>query len=298
MKKPEKMTRKAFAQLNGWSPSYVTKLAQAGRLVFTDNNKKVLVEASLAKIEETKDPNRDDVAARHAKNRVMPPRERYAKALELRKQGLTFKEIGVQLGSCSPTRAAELVKIGEIRQEEDETQGGLSHLPNIRIQNTLRAEGFYLKKDVLHAIKRGVNFYAIPGLGKKSIEELSKWLEINIQDPRKTKQPKKKTRASGIQNHSESRAVKEFYASETAKIEHEKLIGKLCDTASALHTGGEAGTIVRAMLENLPDQLAPVLAVETDENKVHALMVEYIEQLLHDIADRLSATLAKLTEGE
>lgn len=184
MKKPKKMTRKDFAQLNGWSPSYVTKLSQAGRLVFTDNNKLVLVKASLAKIKETADPNRDDVAARHKKNRAKP----------------TTKQTGKQ----------------------------------------------------------------------------------------------KKVNAS----YSESRAVKEFYASETAKIEHEKLIGKLCDTASALHTGGEAGTIVRALLENLPDQLAPVLAVESEENKVHALMVEYVEQLLHDIADRLNATMAKMTNNE
>lgn len=68
MKQPEKKTRKEFAEMNGWSPSYVTKLSQAGRLVFTDDNKMVLVEASLEKIAETKDPNRDDVVKRHAEN--------------------------------------------------------------------------------------------------------------------------------------------------------------------------------------------------------------------------------------
>lgn len=76
------------------------------------------------------------------------------------------------------------------------------------------------------------------------------------------------------------------------------MIGKLCETARVRHIAGEAGTIVRSLLENLPDQLAPILVVESDENRVHALMVEYVEQLLNDIADRLSATLTKLAEGE
>jgi len=67
MTEQQKMTQKQFADHLGVMPSYVTKLKQAGRMVF--DGKKVLVEASLARIEETKDPNRDDVATRHQKNR-------------------------------------------------------------------------------------------------------------------------------------------------------------------------------------------------------------------------------------
>lgn len=68
-------TLSEFAALEGVSPSYITKLKQHGRLVLTADGK-VEVEASRRRIEETKDPNRDDVRARHAARKkadVAPP---------------------------------------------------------------------------------------------------------------------------------------------------------------------------------------------------------------------------------
>jgi len=197
MKQPEKMTRKEFAQLNDWSPSYVTKLAQADRLVFTEHSnprkQKVLVKESLARIEATKDPNRDDVSSRHKK-----------------------------------ARAAK-------GKNGSETEAAHSKPPS------------------------------------KSSQRVST-------------------------TFTESRAEKEYYLAQKAKAEHLKMIGELCETASARHAAGEAGTILRSALENQPDQLAPLLAAETDENRVHALMVEYNEQLLHDIADQFAAVMKKMVE--
>lgn len=60
-------SKSAFARRLGVAPSYVTKLAQEGRLVVVDGQ--VEVEASLARMEATKDPNRDDVRQRHAQAR-------------------------------------------------------------------------------------------------------------------------------------------------------------------------------------------------------------------------------------
>ncbi len=54
-----------FAEIIGKSKGYVSQLKAAGRLVFNDAGK-VDVEASLAKIEATRDPNRDDTVSRHA----------------------------------------------------------------------------------------------------------------------------------------------------------------------------------------------------------------------------------------
>jgi hypothetical protein len=64
----EAVSLSEFARLLGVVPSYVTKLKQAGRLELNDDGL-VRVEASKQRIEETKDPNRDDVAARHARER-------------------------------------------------------------------------------------------------------------------------------------------------------------------------------------------------------------------------------------
>ncbi len=62
------MTQTEFAAHIGKDKSYVTRLKQAGRLVMDGG--KVLVAESLARIAATKDPNRDDVARRHAEERA------------------------------------------------------------------------------------------------------------------------------------------------------------------------------------------------------------------------------------
>ena len=62
------VTRAEFARMQGWNRSHVSRLAQAGRLVLSTEGH-VLVAESLKRIEDTKDPNRDDVAARHAERR-------------------------------------------------------------------------------------------------------------------------------------------------------------------------------------------------------------------------------------
>ena len=58
-------TRKQFAEIEGFSPAYVTKLGKEGRLVLTTDGKRVEVEASREKIERT-GGGRPDVASRHA----------------------------------------------------------------------------------------------------------------------------------------------------------------------------------------------------------------------------------------
>ena len=60
-------SKSAFARRLGVAPSYVTKLKDEGRIVVVDGQ--IEVEASLARMEATKDPNRDDVRQRHAKER-------------------------------------------------------------------------------------------------------------------------------------------------------------------------------------------------------------------------------------
>lgn len=57
----------AFARLLGErSPSYVTQLKDAGRLVLTEDGKRVVVKASLQLIRSTADPAKAGVVARHA----------------------------------------------------------------------------------------------------------------------------------------------------------------------------------------------------------------------------------------
>ena len=62
------VTQAEFARHIGVARSYVTALKKADRLVLNAIGN-VLVEESKKRIAETADPNRDDVAARHAEAR-------------------------------------------------------------------------------------------------------------------------------------------------------------------------------------------------------------------------------------
>lgn len=65
------VTQAEFARLLGISRSYVTALKKADRLVMNAIGN-VLVEESRQRIAATSDPNRDDVAARWASQRITP----------------------------------------------------------------------------------------------------------------------------------------------------------------------------------------------------------------------------------
>lgn len=66
---PEILSFTEFARLQGVRPSYVTKLKDHGRLVLTDDGKRVRVAESIALIEQTAG-GRIDVSARHAAARA------------------------------------------------------------------------------------------------------------------------------------------------------------------------------------------------------------------------------------
>lgn len=57
-------TKSQFARILGVRPSYVTKLAKAGRLVMTEDGRRVDVDASMDRIRATRDPGRRGVADR------------------------------------------------------------------------------------------------------------------------------------------------------------------------------------------------------------------------------------------
>jgi hypothetical protein len=62
----ELLTRAEFARRAGYQRSYVTRLGQQGRLVLSDDGRKVWLNASVAQIKSTKDPSRSSDQARAA----------------------------------------------------------------------------------------------------------------------------------------------------------------------------------------------------------------------------------------
>lgn len=80
---PAAVTRSEYAAMHGWAPSYVTKLIAQGRLVLTADGKKVEVEASDRRLEDTKRIDRQGVREHHARTRgqaVIPPQPAVAAA--------------------------------------------------------------------------------------------------------------------------------------------------------------------------------------------------------------------------
>lgn len=65
----ETATLSEFARIARYKPSYVTALKSAGRLVLSDDGKRVKVRESLERIAATRDPAKAAVAARHAEAR-------------------------------------------------------------------------------------------------------------------------------------------------------------------------------------------------------------------------------------
>lgn len=64
------LSKKAFADSQGWSPSYVTKLLKTGRLVLSPDGKKVDCAATLERIGKTIDPAKEGVRQRHEQARI------------------------------------------------------------------------------------------------------------------------------------------------------------------------------------------------------------------------------------
>lgn len=72
MTAPDTASFAGFARLLGVKPQAVTALRHAGRLVLTDDGKRVLIAASRQRLLDTADPSKAGVVARHAAARALP----------------------------------------------------------------------------------------------------------------------------------------------------------------------------------------------------------------------------------
>ena len=86
------------------------------------------------------------------------------------------------------------------------------------------------------------------------------------------------------QRPSPSRQIKELYDAKMAKLEYEKAIGTLVEKADVQKEAFKIGRIIRDTLMGLPDRLAGVLASETDQKKIHALLTKELCQVLEVLA--------------
>lgn len=95
-----------------------------------------------------------------------------------------------------------------------------------------------------------------------------------------------------------ARAMRERYNAMQAKLEYERAVGKLIEVAAVRAAATDIGATTRAEVEQLPDRLAPELAAETDEHRIHALLAEACEDALRRIAQRSHQAITRAEEVE
>ena len=108
--------------------------------------------------------------------------ERQKRAEAHRATGLKVREVARTLG-CSPYVAQTLLnRANDKRLDAQDTTWltGLSH----RTARTLLAQGYKDAVEVARALTEGVLSSGAPGVGPKMLEELGRWIEINVKDQR------------------------------------------------------------------------------------------------------------------
>ena len=86
-----------------------------------------------------------------------------------------------------------------------------------------------------------------------------------------------------IPSFARSRAIREAFAAKLSELEFKQRSAKLVDKAelklklTKLHMG------VRDALRTIPDRVAPIVAAETDQAKIHALLLKEIGQALEGL---------------
>lgn len=92
------------------------------------------------------------------------------------------------------------------------------------------------------------------------------------------------------------RARKMKADAQSAELQYKKDDGSVMDTAEVRAIAANAGATLRTQLERIPDQLAPELSVEQNEERIHALIADHIEHALamasKAIAQKIETALA------
>ena len=98
-------------------------------------------------------------------------------------------------------------------------------------------------------------------------------------------QPDDDSEAFGASQYTKARAVREHYQARLAKIDYEERIAKLVSGEEVQVAAFNKFRQFRDAMINLPDRLAAIVAAETSEVAVHALLTTEIRKALNDFAD-------------
>ena len=84
-------------------------------------------------------------------------------------------------------------------------------------------------------------------------------------------------------NYATARAVREQYAAMLLKLEYEQKQGQLVSKDQLRLKLSKLHLAVRDSLRTIPDRVAPVLAAEEDQSKIHSMLLKEIGQALEGL---------------
>ena len=94
--------------------------------------------------------------------------------------------------------------------------------------------------------------------------------------------------AATIPSFAQSRAIREAYAARLTRLEFDQKSGRLVDKAELKMKLAKLHMAVRDSLRTIPDRVAPIVAAETDQAKIHAMLLKEIGQALEGLSSAIS----------
>ena len=91
--------------------------------------------------------------------------------------------------------------------------------------------------------------------------------------------------AAAIPSFAQSRAIREAYAARLTRLEFDQRSGKLIEKAELKMKLAKLHMAVRDSLRTIPDRVAPIVAAETDQAKIHAMLLKEIGQALEGLGN-------------
>ena len=91
------------------------------------------------------------------------------------------------------------------------------------------------------------------------------------------------------------RARKMKADAQSAELDYKKAEGSVMETVEVRAIAANAGAILRTQLERIPDQIAPELSVEHNEERIHALLADHIEHALSAASRAINSKIEEVT---
>jgi hypothetical protein len=144
----------------------------------------------------------------------------------------------------------------------------------------------YIKAEQITAVKNGGTYEINPAVADA---ELDRNLNQSKGGRGGGSGPRVQAPSSpGIPSYSDSRAIRERYAAMILKLEFEEKSAKLIDKAELKMKLAKLHMAVRDSLRTIPDRVAPIVAAETDQAKIHAMLLKEIGQALEGLGSAIS----------